>query len=113
MNEWFVYCVDRRAELICQTPMLPEQPSSEQMRWYVFCAASAYYLSERYGLPCPDWVSSVEPLESPWYDAEYVDDEVRRWLEQTTPKAFVRYLIYCGANVYLDKESIVERVTSA
>jgi len=110
MNEWFVYSVERRAELVAEAPDLPEKPTSEEYRWACFIAASVEYLCQTYAIPCPSWVHEKSyQLEEPWYDVIYLHDDARARLERTTPEPFKRRNIFCGDRVYLDKNEVLSR----
>ena len=108
MNEWFIYATDRRAELVADAPLPPYAPTLQEHRWACFLVASVEYLCQRYALSCPSWVyENASCLQEPWYDVPYPNDEIRAWLEQTTPEPFKKRNIYCGDRVFLDKREVM------
>lgn len=110
LNEWFVYAVKHRAELVAEPPGQLENPTIEQQRWSSFIAASAEYLCQQYNILCPAWVyDNRYQLEVPWYDAVVVTKNVQVWLEETTPEPFRRRNIYCGDRLFLNKEEVIVR----
>ncbi|MGH2478341.1 MAG: hypothetical protein ACRDHW_01600 [Ktedonobacteraceae bacterium] len=110
LNDWFVYEIKRRAELIAEQPAQLENPTLEQQRWSSFIAASTEYLCQQHDIRCPTWVyDDLYRLEMPWYDAVVVTKNVQIWLEETTPEPFRRRNIYCGDRLYLDKEEVITR----
>jgi hypothetical protein len=105
-NDWFIYAADRRAELIANAPQEQPTPTPEEHRWACFIAASVEYLCQQYAVPCPHWVYEHPchyQLETPWYDVPYLTDDIRTWLEKTTPEPFRKRNIYCGDRIYVNK----------
>ncbi len=105
MHQFFGYYKHLRVELVREPVELPENPSLEQVRWAVFCAASVEYLCEQYGLACPEWALNPQfSLAEPWYYAIGADlPHVREKLRQTTPEPFKRRNIFCGDRTYRNK----------
>jgi len=112
LNDWCVYARDRRAELVADPLVWTESimlEDSEERRWATFIAASVEYLCQQNAISCPVWVHDPRyQLSTPWYDAIIVDNEVRTWLEETTPESFKRRNIYCGDRVFFDKQAILD-----
>jgi hypothetical protein len=110
-NEWFIYARDRRAELVADPPPLIATTTLcalDEKRWSTFIAASTEYLCIQSAIPCPFWLSHLhDRLMTPWYDVVYLDQEIQRWLEETTPESFKRRNIYCGDKIFLDKSIVV------
>ena len=111
LNDWFDYAKDRRTELVAEPLILPALPDRERLRWAAFCAASAEYLCERYGVPCPSWVyHSAYCLPEPWFDAlSPQKPAVRERLLHHTPEPFVRRNIYCGDRMFANKWELAEQ----
>jgi hypothetical protein len=110
INEWFMYATDRRAELVAEAPVEGPVPTPEEHRWACFIAASVEYLCQQYAIPYPPWVHEHPDcyrLAEPWYDTLYLDEEIRAWLEETTPEPFRKRNIYCGERLYVDKREVV------
>lgn len=115
MLDFFRNFPEERAELLADPIQAPayglafewSAEAKEDHQWAVFCAASAEYLSQRYGLSCPSWAydAAYSPLPEPWYFAPmaYKKEHVRERAERTTPLEFARRNIYCGDKVYVDK----------
>jgi hypothetical protein len=112
-NEWFLYACNRRRELIADPPVLTTSTTLDvldEKRWSTFIAASTEYLCEQHAIPCPVWpYHPCYRLDTPWYDVVFLNQEVRGWLEETTPEPFKRRNIYCGGKVFLDKRAVVDR----
>jgi hypothetical protein len=116
INEWFMYAIDRRAELVAEAPVERPNPTPEEHRWACFIAASVEYLCQEYAVPCPNWVHEHPDhyrLKEPWYDTPYLNDEIRIWLEETTPEPFKRRNIYCGDRLYEDKREFVAHMIAS
>lgn len=114
INEWFIYAADRRAVLVAEEPRSRQNPTPEEHRWACFIAASVEYLCQQHAVPYPSWVhehASRYQLEDPWYDVLYLNEEIRAWLEETTPEPFRKRNIYCGDRVYLDKRDVTVHFT--
>ena len=110
LNEWFIYCSDRRAELVADPIVLRKRATLKELQWATFIAASVEYLCWIYDLTCPHWAyKSCFQLKEPWYHALYLHEDVRAHLEHTTPEPFKRRNIYCGDRVYLDKRAVISR----
>lgn len=115
MLDFFRNFPEQRAELLADPLQAPtyglaynwNAEAQEDHQWAVFCAASAEYLSHRYGLTCPSWSDdpAYAPLSEPWYFAPmaYKKESVRARAERTTPIEFARRNIYCGDKIYVDK----------
>ena len=110
LNYWFGYAPDRREELVKDPLQVPEVDSPDLRRWAVFCAASVEYLCERYGIPCPDWLSTAtDTLTEPWFMGLGAHKpEVQARLIQETPHPFSRRNIYCGNRVFANKYELAE-----
>ena len=121
-HEWFDYSRDQRAALVAD-PILPSGTVSQLAatqtfdqddlwRWTVFCAASAEYLCDRYGVARPTWADDpVYTLSEPWYDFDApgaTKPEVRAHLEQTTPEPLRRRNILGGDRVFANKYEFAE-----
>lgn len=111
MNDWFDYAKDRRAQLVTDPISLPEVPSTEDLRWATFCAASVEYLCGCYGVPCPSWVHNpAYCLPEPWFDSPGAHKpQVRERLIQQTPEPFTRRNIYCGNRMFANKYEFAEQ----
>jgi hypothetical protein len=111
MHHFFGCYRERRFELLADPIMEPEEPTDEQWKWAVFCAASAEYLSKKYDVPCPLWALQARyQLAEPWYDDLCADlEEVQEELRETTPEAFAKRNIFCGDTVFNNKYEKPER----
>lgn len=105
MHQFFGSFSHLRLELVEESIEVPENCSSEQFRWAVFCAASVEYLSQKYNLTCPEWALSPQySLEVPWYYDLGADlPRVQEKLRQTTPEPFIKRNIFCGDRVFNNK----------
>ena len=105
MHQFFGYYKHLRPALVCEPLDLPVDPSPEQFRWAVFCAASVEYLCEQYVMVCPEW--ALDPrfsLTEPWYYAPGADlPQVQEKLRLTTPISFSRRNVFCGDRTYRNK----------
>lgn len=86
----------------------PDDVTLEQHRWAVFCAASAEYLAQEYGLEVPGWTSAPElaRLDEPWFHIAgpgLKKPTVRARYEQSTPEIFKQRNIFCGDRVFWNK----------
>ncbi|GCE48316.1 hypothetical protein EI42_05218 [Thermosporothrix hazakensis] len=102
MNEWFVYSVDDRSQLVSELIHLPEQATPSQLQWAAFCAASVEYLCQKYNVPCPAWPQTLNfKLPIPWYYPAKT-----QYLIERTPEPFRRRNIYCGDKMFNNKTEI-------
>jgi len=110
MHDFFGSHTARRKKLIKDPVCLPEDPTLEQQRWAVFCAASVEYLCQKYNLPIPRWVENpVYTLSKAWYYSPYAElPDVRQELEETTPEPFKHRNIYCSNRIWANKYEIAE-----
>lgn len=98
--------VHARQELLDNPINVPGQPTSEQLQWAAFCAASVEYLAPRYDLMCPEWAHDpCYTLPEPWYLSEkaHWDSSVREHYEASTPRAFRQRNVFCGLRVFMNK----------
>lgn len=105
MHQFFGAYQMFRPELVCDPIEVPDHPSSNLLRWAVFCAASVEYLCHMYSLPCPAWAKDERySLQEPWY-YDLASDllEVQEELRETTPEEFAQRNVFCGNNVYRNK----------
>ena len=105
MNAWFDYASDRRAPLVADPLMLPDEPDTKTLHWAAFCAASVEWLCERYGITCPSWVENPAfVLPAPWFDSPAAHKpQVRERLRCRTPVSFARRNVYCGDRMFANK----------
>ncbi len=105
MHQFFGCFSHLRLELVEESIEIPDHCSPEQFQWAVFCAASAEYLCQKYGIPCPEWALNPRySLETPWYYAPGADlPRVQEKLRQTTPEPFTKRNIFCGNRVFNNK----------
>jgi hypothetical protein len=105
MNDFFGNFPELRAEMVIDPVQMPGEPSEDEFRWAVFCAASVEYLCQKYELPIPAWVMNpTYTLVDPWYYSRGAHKpNVRERLERDTPEPFVRRNIYCGGRVFANK----------
>ncbi len=105
MHQFFGSFSHLRSELLEESIEVPENCSSEQFQWAVFCAASIEYLCQRYNLACPEWALNPRySLEDSWYYALGADlPRVQEKLRQTTPEPFTKRNIFCGDRVFNNK----------
>lgn len=106
MHQFFGAYKRFRAELVRDPIEVPEDATAEQTRWAVFCAASVVYLCRRYRIRVPGWAREKRfRLAEPWYYDDFGADlpEVQEELRETTPRAFARRNVFCGADVYRNK----------
>ena len=111
-NEWFDGEIEQRFALVADPISIPLDPTEDQYRWAVFCAASAEWLCARYAVPCPAWaLNPGYQLAEPWFDSPNVwKAEVREWLLATTPEPFARRNIFCGDRVFANKYEWAEEM---
>ena len=104
MNSFFLYSVSDRQSLLDEPIHLPENPSENQRGWAAFCAASAEYLAQRYGLHCPQWaLDSLYTLDTPWYHpACNVYPRLREDFQKTAPEAFRRRNVFCSDRIFMN-----------
>lgn len=108
MDAWFGHAKDRREDLVADPIFLEDAASVDICRWAAFCAASAEWLSQRYGVDCPEWVHDPRYyLSDSWF--YYPQEKVREWLMQQTPEPFTRRNIYCGDRMFENKYELAER----
>ncbi|GER90347.1 hypothetical protein KDW_45090 [Dictyobacter vulcani] len=113
MNDFFGNFTDRRVELLRDPIQEPLNPTEEQHRWAVFCAASVEYLCQKYDLPVPTWTSdpAYAPLPEPWYHSKMAHKPaVQQRLLRETPEAFAKRNIYCGGRVFANKYELAEEL---
>ena len=111
MNSWYAYHKRRRSMLIREPIELPENPTPEQLRWAMFCAASVEYFCQKYHIRCPRWVFDVayERLDEPWYYGSHAHlEQVRKALEEESPEPFRRRNIFVSQRIYANKWEIAE-----
>lgn len=102
-HHWFGAYRDYRVELVREAIEIPENPTAEQWRWAVWCAASAEFLCCRAGLEVPPWAMDERfHLVDPWYADDVLPEEEEE-LREETPEAFFRRGIFCEANPYRNK----------
>jgi hypothetical protein len=115
MNYFFGYASDRREGLVKDPIQEPANSTPEMHRWAVFCAASVEYLSDRYNLPCPEWVHNpaYQALPEPWYEALGGDKpRIQARLRQETPEPFSKRNIFCGSKVFANKYELAALTTN-
>jgi hypothetical protein len=109
MNDFFDYSRQKsqRQRLINGAVKEPVQPTPEQHRWAVFCAAAAEHLAHKYGLDVPAWTQEphLARLSDPWYFSQVAlkKPDVRERQERGTPPEFAARNIYCGPRVFANK----------
>ena len=105
MHQFFGSLSHLRPQLMEESIEIPDNCTTEQFRWAVFCAASVEYLCQKYNLACPEWALSPRySLEAPWYYALGADlPRVQEKLRQTTPAPFAKRNIFCGDRVFNNK----------
>lgn len=114
MNYFFGCASDRREELVKDPIQEPADTTPEMHQWAVFCAASVEYLSDRYDIPCPEWVydPTYQALPNPWYEALGGDKpRVQARLRQETPEPFSKRNIFCGNRVFANKYEFAAATT--
>jgi|SRR5581483_1574244 len=115
MNSWFAYHKNRR-ELLIKDPLeIPEQATTEQIKWAVFCAASVEYFCQKYDIPSPKWIDdpAYEHLAEPWYDAPHAHlEQIRQRLREESPEPFKRRNIFVSQRIYANKYEIAEDLRS-
>ncbi len=109
-HAWYGYAKGRRAELVNEPLVKPEQETEYTHRWGAFCAASVEFLCERYQVPCPDWVHDpYYTLETPWWHTMRADDpSIREHTRRTTPAPFARRNIFCTNRLFQNKYEMYE-----
>lgn len=109
-HAWYGYAKDRRAALVAEPLIRPEQETEYTRRWGAFCAASVEFLCERYHVPCPEWVhNTYSILETPWWHTPRANDPaVRERIRRTTPLPFARRNIFCGNRLFQNKYEMYE-----
>jgi len=112
-HAWYESPAELRAQLAAAPLLLPPDPTEEQWRWAVFCAAGVEWLCAQAELPCPAWALDARlQLAEPWYDFDAPGahkEDVRAYLRERTPQPFARRNIYCGEKVLTDKRAFVAR----
>ncbi len=105
MHQFFGEYKAYRQELIHDPIILPEQVTTAQFRWAVFCAASVEYLCNKYEISCPAWALYPQyTLDTPWYYGIGADlPKVQEKLRATTPEEFSRRNIFCGNRTFRNK----------
>ncbi len=105
MHQFFGEYKECRAQLLHDPLIQPEQMTTEQFRWAVFCAASVEHLCKKYEISCPEW--ALHPrykLEDPWYYGIGADlPQVQTKLKTTTPEEFSRRNVFCGNRTFRNK----------
>ena len=105
MHDFFRSNPKRRTELVNEPIGMPENPTLQQRRWAIFCAAAVEYLCQKYSLPCPAWAQTADALDEPWFDFDSPwsqKEHVREMLREDTPEIFTRRNIYCGDRVFMN-----------
>lgn len=104
-NAWYGYAKDRRADLVSEPLVAPEQETEHTLRWGAFCAAATEFLCDRYGVPCPQWVNDPRyTLKTPWWYTEHpYKISIRVELMHSTPAPFTRRYIFCGNRLFQNK----------
>ena len=111
MNSWYDYHKNKRRMLIKERPDVPEEPTLDQLRWAVFCAASVEYFCQKYGIACPTWVfdPAYERLAEPWFFSPYAHlEHVCQQLLEESPGPFKRRNIFVSKRIYANKYEIAE-----
>ncbi|MBO0795354.1 MAG: hypothetical protein J2P36_31050 [Ktedonobacteraceae bacterium] len=107
MNDFFGNFPGQREELLQAPVEEPANPTLEQHRWALFCAASVEYLCVKYGLACPTWALSptaTDPLVEPWYHGLAAHKpHVQERLRRDAPEPFAKRNIFCSRRVFLNK----------
>lgn len=104
MHQWFGRYTEYRAELVREAIDVPEDVTTEQWQWAVWCVASVEFLCEHADLEIPAWVMDQKyVLAEPWHygDAEGAEEEAD--LREETPEPFARRNVFCEANPYRNK----------
>jgi len=90
LEDW-TYIPDARAQLALDEPAVVDL---SDLRWAALLAATVEALSERDGLPAPDWTAGERyRLSEPWY-VYRGGTRMREWIRESTPPAFA------GRNVW-------------
>ena len=112
MNYWFCYSTSQRAELVQEPLQMHSEPGPELIQWAAFCAASIEYLCERYGVPCPTWVTNpAYVLPDPWFKGLGAHKpQVQARLKQETPASFALRNIYCGNRIFANKYELAAEI---
>ena len=105
MHQFFGEYKEDRQALMDDPIMLPEQGTTEQFRWAVFCAASVEHLCTKYEISCPDWaLHPCYTLDTPWYYGIGADlPKVQEKLRTTTPEEFSKRNIFVGNRTFRNK----------
>jgi hypothetical protein len=111
MNYFFCYASDRREDLIKDPIEEPADITPELHQWAVFCAASVEYLSQKYDLPCPNWVKkSSYVLREPWFKGLGAQKlHVQERLKRETPEPFTKRNIFCGDRIFANKYELAAK----
>jgi hypothetical protein len=110
LNYWFGYATDRRAELVNEPVLEPENVTPELHKWAVFCAASVEYLCYRYNIPCPAWAQTYPALPEPWFKGLGAQKpHIQERLKEETPEPFARRNIYCSPRMFANKYELAEQ----
>jgi hypothetical protein len=115
MNDWYSNYKHKRWSLVKEPIELPENPTPEQIRWAVFCAASVDYFCKKYHVRRPAWVNTplLKRLPEPWYFSAFADrEEEREQLRQEAPEPFASRNIFCSRRIYANKWEIAEDLAS-
>lgn len=114
-HAWYGYAKDRRAALVIEPLVRPEQETEHTHHWAAFCAASVEFLCERYGIPCPAWVHDpYYNLETPWWYTRGIDaPSMREHLIKITPAPFARRNIFCSNRLFQNKYEMSEWMQEA
>ncbi len=109
-HAWYGYAKGRRAALVSEPLVRPEQETEFTRRWGAFCAASVEFLCDRYQVPCPAWVRDpYYTLETPWWRTRQVHDpSMRAYLVKITPPPFARRNIFCSNRLFQNKYEMYE-----
>lgn len=105
MNDFFGNFPELRAEMVADPVQMSVEPTEDEFRWAVFCAASVEYLCQKYEIAVPDWaMNPIYTLSEAWYYSRGAHKlNVRERLERDTPEPFVRRNIFCGGRVFANK----------
>jgi hypothetical protein len=114
-HAWYGYAKDKRAALVNEPLIKPEQETEYTHYWSAFCAASVEFLCERYNVPCPDWVYDPHySLQDPWWYTSQADNPIiRERTLKTTPVPFARRNIFCGNRLFQNKYEMYEWMQEA
>jgi hypothetical protein len=112
LNYWLDYTADRREEMIREPLNEPTEATTEQHRWAAYCTATVEYLCERYGVPCPLWISdNAYVLAEPWFTGLGASKpHVQARLLQEAPEAFRKRNVYCSPRAFANKYEVATEV---